>query len=672
MSILEYYEYSYANNSKNLGGDYMPSELDALLREERIFEPSEDMVRESNIKKWMDKHGIESYDELLDRAKDDPEWFWDELAKELEWFEPYKKVLEWNPPYAKWFLDGKFNITYNALDRHMKNHVKDKTAYIWEGEEGEVKKLTYHDLYREVNKLANALKSLGVKKGDRVSIYLPMILELPISMLACAKIGAIHSVVFSGFSAKAFQERTNDAEAKVAVTADGFQRRGKLINLKENTDQALEDAPTVEKLIVVRHAKNKVNMQEGRDIWWDELVENQDDECETEIMDPEDTLFILYTSGTTGKPKGVLHIHGGYAVGIYTTLKFVFDLNDNDIWWCAADIGWITGHSYIVYAPLIMGATSIMYEGTPDYPDPGRFWRMIQDHGVTVFYTAPTTIRMFMKFGENWPQKYDLSSLRLLGSVGEPINPEAWIWYYNYIGEKRCPIMDTWWQTETGMYLITPLPISLLKPGSAVKPFPTIQADILDDQGNSLTEKGGHLVIKSPWPSMLRTLYKDPQRYEETYWGMFPNIYLSGDVARKDKDGYFWVQGREDDVLNVAGHRISTAEVESALVSHNAVAEAAVVGKPDAIKGEEICAFVILKKGFESSKDFKNVLKNHVRVEIGPIAQPAYIGFVDDLPKTRSGKIMRRVIKAKVEGESVGDISTLANPEAVDGLDKAI
>lgn len=650
----------------------MPRELEALLKEERIFEPLAEIVEGSNIKKWMDKHNIKNYEQLLEKTSDNVEWFWDELAKELEWFKPYKKVLEWKFPYSKWFLNGKFNIVHNALDRHIKTPRKNKVAYIWEGELGEVKKLTYYDLYREVNKFANVLKKLGVEKGDRVSIYLPMILELPIAMLACAKIGAIHSVVFSGFCAKAFRERANDAGSKVAITVDGFRRRGKIINLKDNVDKALKNAPTVERVIVVKHAKNDVSMQDGRDFWWHEITEGASSVCKTEIMDSEDTLFILYTSGTTGKPKGVVHVHGGYAVGTYATLKFVFDLNDRDIWWCAADIGWVTGHSYIVYAPLMLGVTSIMYEGTPDYPDPGRFWRMIEDYGVTVFYTAPTTIRMFMKFGERWPQKYDLSSLRLLGSVGEPINPEAWIWYYNYIGGGRCPIMDTWWQTETGMFMITPLPITKLKPGSAVKPFPTIQAEVVDDDGRSVTQKGGHLIIKSPWPAMLRTLYKDPERYVEEYWSRFQDAYLSGDVAREDSDGYFWFQGRSDDVLNVAGHRIGTAEVESALVSHEAVAEAAVVGKPDPIKGEVIYAFVILKESFKPTLEFKDVLKNHVRLEIGPIAKPAYIGFVDDLPKTRSGKIMRRVIKAKIRGEPVGDISTLANPEAVDKLDKVL
>ncbi len=527
---------------------------------------------------------------------------------------------------------------------------RDKIAYIWEGEDGEVKKITYYELQKEVNKFANALKELGVKKGDTVSIYLPMILELPIAMLACAKLGAVHSVVFSGFWAKAFQERINDAESKIAITTDGFTRRGKLLPLKENVDDILKNTPSVENLIVVKHSGINVEMQEGRDLWWHEITENMDENCETEILDSEDPLFILYTSGTTGKPKGVMHVHGGYAVGVYASLKFVFDLKEDDIWWCAADIGWVTGHSYIVYAPLLLGATSIIYEGTPDYPDPGRLWKIVENYGVTVFYTAPTTIRMFMKFGEKWPKQHNLSSLRLLGSVGEPINPEAWIWYYKYIGGEKCPIMDTWWQTETGMHLITPLPISNLKPGSAVMPFPTVKADIFDDNGNSVKGKGGHLVIKSPWPSMFRTLYKDPQRYIDAYWSTFENIYLSGDVGRVDDDGYFWVQGRSDDVLKVAGHRISTAEVESALVSYKGVAEAAVVGKPDEIKGEEIAAFVVLKEGNEPTEDFKKALKYHVRIEIGPIATPKYLNFVDDLPKTRSGKIMRRVIKAKVKG----------------------
>ncbi len=650
----------------------MPKNLDTLLKEERKFKADSDMIAKSNIMQWMDSQGIKNYEELIEKSNEDLEWFWNEMAQELEWFEPYNQVLNWKPPHAQWFVDGKFNIVHNALDRHIKTSRKNKVAYIWESEAGEVKKLTYFELYREVNRLANALKNMGVKKGDRVGIYLPMILELPIAMLACAKIGAIHSVVFSGFWAKAFQERANDAQTKVAITADGFHRRGKDIKLKDTVDMVMDDIPSIEKVIVVQNTGIEVGMKEGRDVFWDEILKKESAKCDTEQLDSEDPLFILYTSGTTGKPKGVLHTHAGYAVGTYTTLKFVFDIKDSDIWWCAADVGWITGHSYIVYAPLLMGATSLMFEGTPDYPDPGRFWKMIEDYGVSIFYTAPTTVRLFMKYGEKWPQKYDLSTLRLLGSVGEPINPEAWMWYYKNVGNRKCPIMDTWWQTETGMHIITPLPITELKPGSTFKPFPTIQADVVDDDGNSLTESGGHLVLKTPWPAMFRTLYGDPDRYVEAYWSEFPGVYLSGDVARKDKNGYFWIQGREDDVLNVAGHRISTAEVESALVSHPAVAESAVVGKPDILKGEEIAAFVILKQEFKASPQLKHQLREHVRESIGPIASPAVIGFVDDLPKTRSGKIMRRVIKAKVKEEDVGDISTLANPESVDGLDKAL
>ncbi|MCC7558811.1 MAG: acetate--CoA ligase [Methanobacterium sp.] len=654
------------------GGVNISSDLDALLHENRLFPPSADLMENSNIQEWMKRYGIKDYDELLQRALEDPDWFWDEVARELEWFQPYQDVLKWDPPHAEWFSRGKFNIAYNALDRHVQSWRKNKVAYIWEGELGQVKKLTYHDLYGKVNQMANALRGLGVGKGDRVAIYLPMILELPIAMLACAKIGAVHSAVFSGFWAKAFHERANDAEVKVAITVDGFYRRGKVIPLKENVDQVLDDIPSLEKLIVVRHAECPVEMKAGRDLWWDEVIRDQERECPAEVMDSEDPLFILYTSGTTGKPKGVVHVHGGYAVGIYTTLKMVFDLKDEDIWWCAADIGWITGHSYIVYAPLLMGATSVMYEGAPDYPEPDRMWQIIEEYGVSVLYTAPTTIRMFMKHGEKWPQKHDLTSLRLLGSVGEPINPEAWIWYHKHIGNRQCPIMDTWWQTETGMHLITPLPITSLKPGSTVKPFPTVEADVVDDEGRSVKEGGGHLVIKTPWPAMFRTLYHDPERYVDAYWSKFPGMYLSGDVARIDEDGYFWIQGREDDVLNVAGHRISTAEVESALVSYDAVAEAAVVGKPDSVKGEEICSFITLKEGFKPSPKMKHLLREHVRKEIGPIASPACVNFVNDLPKTRSGKIMRRVIKAKVKGDDVGDISTLANPEAVDELDNAV
>ena len=650
-----------------------PKEIEALLKEERVFKPSQELVENSNIYKFMKEHNISSYEELLEKAKD-YEWWWREHADIIDWFEPWEKVVdESNKPFFKWFIGGKTNIAYNAVDRHIKTWRKNKIAYIWEGEPGDARKLTYYDLYREVNKFANALKSLGVKRGDRVSIYLPMIPELPIAMLACAKIGAIHSVVFSGFSAKALRDRINDAEAKVLITADGFYRRGRIINLKANADEALKDAPTIRHVVVIKRAGNEIEMNPDRDVWYHEIVEGQPEECECEVMDSEDLLFILYTSGTTGKPKGVVHVHGGYAVGTATTLKYVFDLKDDDIWWCAADIGWITGHSYIVYGPLILGATIVMYEGAPDYPKPDRLWEIIDKYGVTVFYTAPTTIRMFMKYGEEWPRKHSLKTLRLLGTVGEPINPEAWMWYYRYIGHERCPIMDTWWQTETGAFMITPLPITPLKPGSATRPFPGIQADVLNEDGEPVTGKGGYLVIKTPWPSMLRTLYKDPDRYIKTYWSRFEGNYLAGDIARRDEDSYFWIQGRADDVLNVAGHRIGTAELESALVAHEAVAEAAVVGIPDPIKGEAIEAFVILKAGYEPTPEMKEALVKHVRKEIGPIATPSRIVFVPDLPKTRSGKIMRRIVKALARGESdVGDISTLANPDAVEAIRKAL
>jgi len=643
-----------------------------LLEENRLFNPPEKLVNESNVKKWMDEHGIKSYDELLEKAKD-IEWFWGEVAKDVvEWYEPPKKVLEWNPPYSEWFVGAKYNIVHDALDKHMENGNRDKIAYIFEGEPGDTRKLTYHDLYVEVNKLANALKELGVKKGDRVGIYLPMIPELPIAMLACAKIGAIHSVVFSGFSALALRDRINDCEAKVVITCDEFYRRGKTVPLKKQTDEALKEAPSVEHCIVYKRTGNEIPWTEGRDLWWHEIVKDQPEERETERMDANDPLYFLYTSGTTGKPKGIIHRHGGYAVGIATTLKWVFDLKDSDIWWCAADVGWVTGHSYIVYAPLILGVTSIIYEGAPNYPNPDRWWQIIEKYRVTVLYTSPTSIRLFMRYGEDWVKKHDLSSLRLLGSVGEPINPEAWIWYYKNIGNERCPIMDTWWQTETGHFLITPLPITPLKPGSATRPFPGIQADVFDENGNSITNAGGNLVILKPWPGMLKGLYKAPERYKQTYWSKFENVYLAGDVARKDEDGYFWVQGRADDVLNVSGHRIGNSEVESALVSHPKVAEAAVIGKPHELKGEAIVAFVSLKQGVEPTEELKKELREHVGVQMGKIARPDEIWFVNDLPKTRSGKIMRRVIRAKALGQDVGDTSTLANPEAVKEIAKAI
>jgi len=646
-------------------------DISVLLEEKRVFKPTQEFVEQTNVKKWMDKHGIKDQDELLEKAQD-IEWFWAEMAKELvEWYKPYDKVLDWDPPFVKWFEGAEYNIVHDALDKHVKNGKKDKVAYIFEGEPGDIKKWTYGDLYAEVNKLANALKSLGVEKGDRVGIYLPMHVELPIAMLACAKIGAIHSVVFSGFSAAAFGDRLNDCTAKVAITCDFFYRRGKKVALKAQADEALEKAPSVEHLIVYKRIGDEVPWNEEKDLWWDEITKDQPAECETEKMDANDLLYILYTSGTTGKPKGIQHAHGGYAVGTAQTLKWVFDLKEDDVWWCAADIGWVTGHSYIVYAPLILGTTSIIYEGAPAFPEPERWWSMIEKHKVTVLYTSPTAIRAHMKLGEEHPQKCNLESLRLLGSVGEPINPEAWIWYHKYIGREKCPIMDTWWQTETGHFLISPLPITPLKPGSATNPLPGIAADVYNEDGESITEAGGSLVINKPWPGMLRGLYKDPERYKNVYWSKYPDTYLAGDVSRKDKDGYFWVQGRADDVLNVAGHRIGNSEVESALVSHPKVAEAAVIGKPHELKGESITAFVVLKKGVEPSDDLKKELREHVGEEIGKIARPDEIGFVNDVPKTRSGKIMRRIIRAKAIGESVGDISTLANPEAVEGIGDA-
>jgi len=631
-----------------------------MAEEKELYHPPKELVENSNIKKFMDIFGIKTLDELLEKSQKNIEWWWNEAAKELEWFSPYEKVLEWNLPFAKWFVGGKINIVHNALDRHIKTYRKNKVAYIFEGEPGEVEYWSYYKLYKEVNKLANALKKLGVKRGDRVTIYLPMIPQLPVAMLACAKIGAIHSVVFSGFSAQALKDRIQDAEAKILITADGGFRRGKIIPLKQNADEALKECPTIEKVIVYKRTGETVPMKEGRDLWWHELTEKESDYCETEIMDSEDILYILYTSGTTGKPKGVVHVHGGYAVGTYTTLKYVFDIKDEDIWWCAADIGWVTGHSYIVYAPLMLGATSILYEGAPDYPDPGRWWKIIEREGVTILYTSPTAIRMHMRYGEQWANKYNLSTLRLLGSVGEPINPEAWRWYYKNIGKERCPIMDTWWQTETGSFVVSPLPITPLKPGSATKPLPGFNADVYTSDGKKAKpNENGLAVITSPWPSMLRTLYKDPERYKQVYWSRFPNVYFTGDSCSIDEDGYFWFKGRADEVLNVAGHRLGTAEIESALVAHPAVAEAAVIGIPDEIKGDVPKAYVVLKVGYQPSEELKKELKEWVAKEIGPIARPEDIEFRDKLPKTRSGKIMRRLLKAEALGLPLGDISTL-------------
>jgi len=646
-------------------------DIQVLLAEKRVFDPPRELVEKANVTAWMKKHGLNTYDELLAKCLD-IEWFWGEMAKEhLQFYKPYDKVLEWDTPWAKWFVGGKYNIVHDCLDRHMKTATKDKVCYIFESETGETKTWTYAEMYHEVNRLANAMKSLGVKKGDRVGLYMPMVVELPIAMLACAKLGAIHSVVFSGFSPTAFAERMVDCEAKLAITCDHFWRRGTKVALKEQTDQALKQAPTVKNLIVVKRMGDPVPWTQGRDHWWHEITAKQPDECPTEQLDANDLLYILYTSGTTGRPKGILHAHAGYAVGAAATLSWVFDLKKEDVWWCAADIGWVTGHSYIVYAPMILGMTSFLYEGAPAFPEADRWWSMIEKHKISVLYTSPTAVRAHMRLGEQHPQKHPMASLRLLGSVGEPINPEAWIWYHTYVGNKRCPIMDTWWQTETGHFCITPLPITPLKPGSATKPFPGIAAKVYDETGKAIVNAGGNLVLEKPWPGMLRGLYKNPDRYKDTYWSKFKNIYLAGDVTRMDQDGYFWIQGRADDVLNVAGHRIGNSEVESALVSHPKVAEAAVIGKPDEVKGEALAAFVVLRAGIEPSEELRKELREHVGVEIGKIARPDYIGFVHDVPKTRSGKIMRRVIRAKAMGEPVGDTSTLANPEAVDEIGKA-
>jgi len=598
----------------------------------------------------------------MQKAESDPEAFWEEAAEELEWAKKWEKVLDDSKkPFYKWFVGSKCNIFQNALERHQDTDIKNKTAIISEQEGGRVKELTYGELYEQVNKFASALKKLGIGKGDRVAVYLPNIPETAITMLACAKLGAIHSVVYAGFSHIALRDRINDAEAKILVTSNGSVRRGKIVKLKDTCDQAVaEDCPSIEKMIVVNNVEEKVEMKEGRDIWFEDVIEEADSDVETEILDGNEPLFVLYTSGTTSKPKGVVHDHAGYMVGINRTLKWVFDVKDDDIYWCTADPGWITGHSYIIYGPLIAGITTIMYEGVPDHPENDRIWEMIERHKVTILYTAPTLVRLMMKYGDEPPKKHNLSTLRLLGSVGEPINPEAWRWYYKIIGEERCPIMDTWWQTETGMFMLTPLPTASLKAGSVTKPFPSIKASVVDKKGKRVpVGKGGFLVIENPWPAMLINLWNNPKRYLETYWEKIPNVYTTGDIGFVDKDGYFWIQGRADDVMNIAGHRIGTAEIESALVSHEAVVEAGVIGKPHPIKGESAKAFVILKKGFEPSDELIASLKKQIRTNLGPIAIVDEIDFVDKLPKTRSGKIMRRVLKAQELGLPLGDISTL-------------
>ncbi len=624
--------------------------------QDEIFQPSPDILANANVKD-PEAARREANENLIG--------YWARRANELEWYKKWDRVLdESEKPFFKWFVGGKTNIVLNALDRHVRSWRRNKLALIWEGEDGEVRTLSYHALNREVCKFSNVLKSMGVSKGDRVTIYLPRIPEIVIAMLACAKVGAIHSVVYGGFSVEALHGRIEDSESKVIITADGGYMNGKIVELKKIVDEALTRTAAPENVVVVRRTGKPVNMEAGRDYWYHELMSlpltRNGQRCETEVMDAEDPLFILYTSGTTGKPKAVLHTHGGYQVGVYSTLVDVFDLKEEDRWWCTADPGWITGHSYIVYGPLIAGATSIMYEGGPAYPFPDRWWSVIEKYGISVFYATPTAIRGLMRFGQAWPARHDLSSLRLLGTVGEPINPEAWRWYYKNIGKEKCPIMDTWWQTETGMFMIAPMPASPLKPGSAMKPYPGVEADILNEEGKPVqVGEEGFLVLKKPWPAMLRTIYKDPDRYVKTYWSKYPGLYLAGDSARKDKDGYFWIIGRVDDVLKVSGYRLGTAEVESAFVSHHAVAEAAVIGLPHEIKGMAIHAYIILKSSHEPSDALIEELRQHVAHEMGPIAKPEKIEFVNSLPKTRSGKIMRRVLKARALGLPEGDLTTL-------------
>ncbi|MDZ7779239.1 MAG: acetate--CoA ligase [Gemmatimonadota bacterium] len=634
--------------------------LDDLLHENRRFPPPESFA-----------HGAVLADpEVYERAERDREAYWAGWASELEWAEPWETVLEWTPPHAKWFVGGKLNVARNCLDRHVDAGKGERTALLWEGEPGDRRSYTYRELLDEVCRLANALAELGVGKGDRVTIYLPMIPEAAVAMLACARIGAIHSVVFGGFSPHALADRNNDADAKVLITADGGWRRGEIVSLKDNADKALETSPTVQHVVVVHRGgelseQSAPAMEAGRDHWYGDLIEKASAEHAAPPMDAEDPLYILYTSGTTGKPKGVVHTTGGYLTQVYATTKAVFDLRDDDVYWCTADVGWVTGHSYIVYGPLANAATVVMYEGAPDWPNRGRFWEICERYGVTIFYTAPTAIRAFMRWGESWPAKFDLGSLRLLGTVGEPINPEAWMWYHRVIGGERCPIVDTWWQTETGAIMITPLPaLTEAKPGTATKPFPGIEATILTDAGEE--SNAGYLAITSPWPSMLRTIWGDDERYRATYWAKWPDTYFPGDGAKRDADGYFWILGRVDDVLNVAGHRIGTMEVESALVDHPAVVEAAVVGKKHEVKGQSIAAFVTLGEDHEPSDALTREVRDHVGTMIGAIAKPEIVVFTADLPKTRSGKIMRRLLRDIADGHVVGDTTTLADPAVVE------
>ena len=631
--------------------------LDNLMFEDRLFPVPDKFKKQANVQDQ----------DLFKLAQEDRLNYWASWAKKLDWFKPWNKILEWDSPYSKWFLGGTLNASYNCLDRHVKNGLGSKVAILWEGENGDSRIVTYQQALDEVNKLASVFKSLNVKKGDRVAIYMPMIPEAAFAMLACARIGAVHSVVFGGFSSEALSERINDSQCKVLITADGGYRRGSIVDLKGMADKALETCPTIQKVIVAQRTKNPVEMKAGRDGWYHDLIKTAAPSCPPEEMDSEDLLFILYTSGSTGKPKGIMHTTGGYMTGVYATTQMVFDLKPDDIFWCTADVGWVTGHSYFVYGPMSNAATQIMYEGAPDFPERHRFWKIIEKYKATILYTAPTAIRAFMKWGVEWPKGCDLSSLRLLGSVGEPINPEAWIWYHENIGGGKCPIVDTWWQTETGAIMICPLPgITPLKPGSATKALPGIEADVLTESGSSVQKGGGILAIRSPWPSMLRGIWGNPERYKNTYWGKWDGkYYFPGDGVVRDKDGYLWLMGRIDDVMLIAGHNIGTAEVESALVDHKAVAESAVIGVKDDLKGQAIVAFVILKEGLEPTPDMEEVLKKHVAAKIGSIARPKQIIFTADVPKTRSGKIMRRLLRDIAEGRALGDVTTLADANVV-------
>jgi len=637
-----------------------PSEaIEALFKEARQFPPPPEFAAQANAQPG-----------IYEEAERDYQAFWASWADKLEWMTPYKTVLEWNEPFAKWFVGGTLNASVNALDRHVRAGKADRIAYYYEGEPGDRWTISYGQLLADVCRFANALRKLGVKKGDRVAVYMPMIPELPVAMLACARIGAAHSVIFGGFSPDSIVDRVNDAECVAIITADQGWRRGKKVPLKENCDAAMTQTPSVKHCIVAKRVGDAIEMKDGRDHWWADVVAGQPETCEPEPMDAEDVLYLLYTSGTTAKPKGIKHTTAGYLTGVTSTHKLIFDLKDEDVYWCAADIGWVTGHSYIVYGPLCNGATGVIYEGTPDFPDKDRLWEIVERYKVSILYTAPTAIRTFMKWGTEYPERHDLSSLRILGSVGEPINPEAWMWYRKYIGGDRCPVVDTWWQTETGAIMITPLPgITTLKPGSATKPFPGIEADVVNEKGESVPlGGGGYCVIKRPWPSMLRGIWGDDDRYVQTYWSRFQHMYLAGDGCKRDEDGDYWFMGRIDDVMNISGHRISTTEVESALVDHPKVAEAAVVGRLDEITGQAICAFVTVKSGVEGSKQLADELRAHVGEKLGKFTTPKYLTFTQELPKTRSGKIMRRLLRDIAEGRMLGDTTTLADSAVVHEL----